>query len=140
MRADDPVDDFAGWVEPHLPAMAHLAARLAPYGDRDDVVQEALVRAWRRRSTFDPQRGTALAWLLAIVADRARRARVRRRFDLIPVPAVYGSGRDVEADLDLERALHALPPREQAAIALFYFVGLDVPTTAQVMACAEGTV
>ena len=44
---------FAEWVRPHLPAMARLAARLAPAADRDDVVQEALVRAWTKRRLYD---------------------------------------------------------------------------------------
>jgi Sigma-70 region 2 len=69
--------EFAAWVRPYLPAMARLAARIAPSADRDDVVQDALVRAWRRRSTFDPERGTPTGWLLAIVADQARRCRKR---------------------------------------------------------------
>ena len=45
---------FAAWVRPHLPAMARLAARLAAAADRDDVVQEALVRAWTKRRLSTP--------------------------------------------------------------------------------------
>ena len=37
---------FAAWVRPHVPAMARLASRLAAGADRDDIVQEALARAW----------------------------------------------------------------------------------------------
>ena len=49
-RGGDPdaAIDFAAWVEPELAKMSRLAARLAPNADRDDVVQEALVRAWRK--------------------------------------------------------------------------------------------
>jgi RNA polymerase sigma-70 factor (ECF subfamily) len=65
-------DEFRAWVQPHLVAMARLAARLTTSHDADDVVQEALVRAWRRRESYDSGRGTPQAWLLAIVADRAR--------------------------------------------------------------------
>jgi RNA polymerase sigma-70 factor, ECF subfamily len=140
MAEVDEVDDaetFAGWVRPHLAAMTRFAARLVPPADRDDVVQEALVRAWRRRSTYDPQRGSELAWLLAIVADRARRhwARARRTLQLVDASV----GLDA-ADLDLERALSELAERQRMAVALYYFVGLDVATCARVMGCAEGTV
>jgi DNA-directed RNA polymerase specialized sigma24 family protein len=42
-----PAADFTGWVRPHLPAMAALAARPAGAADRDDVVQEALAASAR---------------------------------------------------------------------------------------------
>jgi len=42
-------DDFEPWVSPHLAATANLASRLAGPTARDDVVQDALTRAWRKR-------------------------------------------------------------------------------------------
>ena len=130
--------DFAAWVAPHLSAMAALAARLAPGEDRDDIVQDALIRAWRRRGTYDEGRGSARVWLLAIVADRARRARSRHRGAVLvdrTEPAV-----DTDRDVDLEVALRQLSARQQLAVALHYFVGLSVAETAGVLGCAEGTV
>ena len=59
--------DFALWVQPHLTAMTRYAGRQVAPGDRDDVVQEALIRAWQRWSTYDETRGTPVAWLLAIL-------------------------------------------------------------------------
>jgi RNA polymerase sigma-70 factor (ECF subfamily) len=55
--------------------MTRLARRLAPHADPDDVVQDALVRAWQKWEQFDEARGTAATWLLAITADQARNAR-----------------------------------------------------------------
>src|SRR5688572_30404305 len=69
---------FAEWVGPMLRPIACLAARLAPQVERDDLVQEVLVRAWAKRHQYDPSRGTPSAWLLAITADLAGKA--RRRF------------------------------------------------------------
>lgn len=129
---------FTAWVAPHLPAMSRLAGRLVPSADRDDVVQEALVRAWRRRSTYDAAKGGAAGWLLAIVADRARRHRTRTRATY-PLPD-EGSLEPAGADVDLERALGGLARRQRLAVDLYYFVGLDVATCAEVMGCAEGTV
>ncbi|MBO0728687.1 MAG: RNA polymerase sigma factor [Acidimicrobiaceae bacterium] len=130
-------DDFAVWVTPHLQAMANLAARLVGNTDRDDLVQEALSRAWRRWETYKPERGSPQTWLLAIVADRARRVRHR------PKAAVW-SGQErlapIEADLDLERAIQGLPRRQRLAVELHYFAGLTTAEIASVMSCAEGTV
>jgi RNA polymerase sigma-70 factor, ECF subfamily len=137
--APDTAEAFAGWVRPHLAVMARLAARLAPGAERDDVVQEALVRAWQKRSQYDPHRGTPASWLLAITADRARRARRGRRplAELSDVPARVRSTDDV---LDVEYAVARLPRRQRMAVDCFYFAGLSVAETAAVMACSEGTV
>lgn len=133
--------EFTARVEPHLAAMARLAARVAPRGNRDDVVQEALIRAWRRWSTYDDLRGSLLGWLLAIVADQGRRARLRSRAPVrLDSDGAGPCGELVAADLDLERALARLPSRQRLAIDLYYFVGLDVATTAETMGCAPGTV
>ena len=130
------VDAFNEWVRPHLSAMANLAARLGGGADRDDIVQESLTRAWRRFETFQPDRGTPRAWLLAIVADQARRRRLRRtRAAFLPTPR-----EQTVVDLDLELAVRSLPPRQRLAVELHYFVDLDVAETAAVMKCAEGTV
>jgi RNA polymerase sigma factor (sigma-70 family) len=132
-------DDFNAWVRPHLPSMTRFAARLVATADRDDVVQDALVRAWKRRSTFDPRRGTPVGWLLAIVADQARKRRPSRHLSLITEDApTIPSG--IERRVDLERAIADLAPRQQLAVNLHYFVGLDITTCAEAMRCAEGTV
>ena len=132
-------DEFAAEVALHLPKMASLAARLAPHADRDDVVQEALARAWLKRQLFDSQRGSLSSWLMAITADQARRFRRRRlhgfgHFDPLP------TDRLLEERVDVERALGRLAARQRLAVDCYYFAGLSVSETAAVMRCAEGTV
>ena len=136
--AAPPREEFADWVGPHLVAMSRLAARMAP-GEAEDVVQDALTRAWRKRSTYDASRGSAQSWLLAIVADRARRTwRLRRPTPVEAVPDVPTTDR--AADVDLERALARLSRRQRLAVDLHYFVGMSVAESAAVLGCAEGTV
>lgn len=132
-------DAFAEWVRPEIPVMTRVAARLAPTADRDDIVQEALVRAWQKRGLYDSRRGTPAAWLAAITADRARRAwrNARPTEALLEIPARI---RSTEDRLDLEHALSGLPHRQRLAIDCYYFIGLSVAETAVVMRCAEGTV
>jgi RNA polymerase sigma-70 factor (ECF subfamily) len=141
--ASDP-GAFAAWAGPALAPMALLARRLAPHADPDDVVQDALTRAWQKRHQYDESRGSATTWLLAIVADQARASRRTRSRWLrvvddtagIPETAVPDHG----PDLDLERAVAALAERQQLAVHLHYFVGLSVDETATVMGCSAGTV
>lgn len=130
-------EDFATLVRPHLRHMALLAERLSGPTDRDDVVQEALIRAWVKRDQFDPRRGTLVSWLLAITADRARRTSKRKRRSGQQPPR---SESGIEERLDVERALSALPPRQRLSIDCYYFAGLSVAETAVVMGCSEGTV
>lgn len=131
--------NFAAWVEPELAKMSRLAARLAPNADRDDVVQEALVRAWRKWGQYDESRGTAGTWLLAITADQARRAR-RRQQPLALVAEITVPGRSSDDRVDVEAAVARLPKRQKLAVDCFYFVGLSVVETAAVMGCSDGTV
>src|SRR3990170_4882674 len=97
--APDKPADFADWVRPELAKMTRLAARLAPNADRDDVVQEAMMRAWRKR-------------------DQARRARRRQRpFALlgeINVPS-----RSLEDRVDVEAAVGRLAKRQKLAVDCF---------------------
>jgi RNA polymerase sigma-70 factor (ECF subfamily) len=78
--------------------------------------------------------------LLAIVADQARRHRTRgpRPTTLLADDALTAG--PTEPDVDLERAVARLPQRQRQAVDLYYFVGLDVASTAQTMGCAPGTV
>jgi len=140
VAAEDPTpDEFADRVAAAIPALHRYAARLVGPHDADDLVQEALIRAWRRQDTYDDSRGAPLPWLLAIVHDRARRVWRLRRPTLVLEPddaPMHPRSRD----LDLERAIAALSARQRQAVDLYYFVDLDVTTVAAVMGCAPGTV
>lgn len=140
---DDPAG-FSAWVRPHLRQMAYLVARLAPAADRDDVVQDVLARAWVKRRHFDARRGTPAAWLLAITADQAGKARRRSR-RAVPLahsdqPGAVPGADTAAGSVDIERALGRLTRRQRLAVECVYFVGLTVAETAAVMGCAEGTV
>ena len=74
-------DGFAAAIEPHLQLLARVAGRIGPLGRREDVLQEALMRAWAHRRQYDSQKGPLLSWLLTIVANEARRAWGRRKFE-----------------------------------------------------------
>jgi RNA polymerase sigma-70 factor (ECF subfamily) len=146
---DSPVG-FTAWAGPHLDAMSRLAIRLSARGDdMEDVVQDALALAWSRRAQYDPDRGSAKNWLLAITANVARdheRARLRRqrvvddRWDVDDARHMAAPARDAAADLTIAAAIRALPERQCLAVTLFYYLGLNVADTADAMGCSVGTV
>jgi RNA polymerase sigma factor (sigma-70 family) len=146
MVATDDAARFADWVGPSLLRMTRLAKRLAPHADSDDVVQDALVRAWQKWEQFDSARGTPSSWLLAITADQARDARRKRvrRLHVVDetavAPEAAAPASNVAVDLDLDDAIGNLAGRQRLAVELHYFVGLNVDETAAVMGCAAGTV
>ena len=132
-------DTFTQWVQPHLGPMARLATRLADGSEPDDILQESLTRAWLRLGTYRPARGSPRVWLLAIVADQARRSRRRQHRQALSRP-VAARSTSSDDDLDLERAVRGLASRQRLAIELHYFADLSIAESASVMGCAEGTV
>ncbi|MCU1675465.1 MAG: polymerase, sigma-24 subunit, subfamily, partial [Frankiales bacterium] len=103
--------------------------------DAEDVVQDALVRAWRHRRRFDPSLGTPRAWLLTIVANEAR----RRRGPVVE-PLLDAAVHDPAIDVDLERAIRSLSRQQRLVVELYYYLDLPVADVATVMAVSPGTV
>lgn len=138
---DDPVA-FGAWVRPYCGPIAHLISRLAPHAERDDLVQEVLLRAWKKRSLYDPARGTPSTWLLAIAADQAAKSRRRWRFhaSIDDHPQAATADPPSAGHLDIARALPRLSRRQRLAVECHYYVGLTVAETAAVMGCSPGTV
>jgi RNA polymerase sigma-70 factor (ECF subfamily) len=121
--------------------MEQLARRLTRSGDWEEVLQESVLNAWRKRAQFDSARGAPRVWLLAIVADQARKSNRRRR--------LFGSdGRDSAQQetvdwtdrLGITLAVRELPPRQRLAVELYYYLDLPVSEVAEVMRCSQGTV
>jgi RNA polymerase sigma factor (sigma-70 family) len=130
-------DAFAHAVEPLVPTLLRLAARVAPTASAEDVVQDALVRAWRHRKSFDPAKGAFRNWLLRIVANEAARSRHHR----LQIREISPSGApSPDEHIDIENALKRLPPRQRLAVDCYYFVGMTIAETADAMDCSEGTV
>lgn len=133
-------EDFETWVRPHLATMRRLAAVLTSLNDCDDVVQDALVRAWDHWSDFDPDCGSPRAWLVVLVADRSRALRRRRKpFHQLGDPATLELGSDV-GDRDLRAAVARLPRRQREAILLFYYAALTVEEVAATMRISAATI
>jgi RNA polymerase sigma-70 factor (ECF subfamily) len=136
------VTSFDAWVAPHRAVLLALAWREVGPVVAEDVVQACLLRAWQRWSTFDPSRGSARAWLVGILLDRARRHRTRnlRRADPWPDSASDAGTADPLQRLDVEQAVRALAPRQREVVVLHYLADLPVTEVAQLLDISEGAV
>jgi RNA polymerase sigma-70 factor (ECF subfamily) len=123
-------DAFGELVEELWAPLVGLArAVLAGDPEAEDVVQEALVVAWRRLPALrDPARFPA--WVRRIVVRRCLGHLRRRRLQPIPLELSAGEDRRAqrpaatnfasasEAAIDVSRLLAALPPRQRAVLYL----------------------
>jgi RNA polymerase sigma factor (sigma-70 family) len=109
-------DAFAAFYRRHVRAVVRFVAAHARPNDVGDLVAEVFATALVHRRRFDPDRGSAGAWLVGIarhkVADAQRRgsveARLCRRLG-ITVPEPHAG----ELQLDRSSALLAVLPADQ---------------------------
>lgn len=135
--------DFDVFYRREFPRMVALA--LAVSGSAvlaEDVAQEALIEAERRWGEIGGYDKPG-AWLRRVTVQkagkRARRARVEATAlaHLGRTSALAVGPPEYEAVLD---AVHRLPLRQRAAVALFYLEDRSVDDVAAVLGCSVGTV
>ena len=131
----------------HGPALFRYVARLTgDYTLAQDVVQEALLRAWKHPEILEQGDGPARAWLFAvarnIVIDERRSAHSRREITTDELPE--GESLDeTESNLDawlLSDALSSLSEQHRSAIVSAYYLGHSVAEIARQEEVPEGTV
>jgi RNA polymerase sigma-70 factor, ECF subfamily len=124
---------------------AYVAGLLRDRGAAEDVTALAFERAYRRRSSFDPRRGSRRAWLFGI-ARNAALDELRRRGRHAELAAdtedVDATAPDEAADVALRRAtlraaIAELSARERELVALKYFAGLQNAEIARMIGTSE---
>jgi len=105
----------------------------------EDAVQEGLVRALARRSTFRAT-GTLEGWLWKVVVNAARNiaARTPRVVDAEDHDAMISSGEDDMSEL--RQYLLRLPERQRLVLFLRYYADLDYAEIARALGIRRGTV
>jgi len=142
---------FEGLVREHSPFLLRLARNLAPTlgVDPEDVVQDALERAWRSRDSYRGD-SSIRAWLSSILTNRIRdlaRTRLRlidRSWRLYGAEMACQSLAEnteemvvrAEDEEELRRALTALPFWERTAVLLHDCARLPAWEVAGVLGCS----
>lgn len=128
------------------PAMALAWQYTRRVEDAEDVVQEAFHRAVRALGSYDDRRAFG-AWFYSIVRNTARSAlgKDRRRAALAPLTALESeppARRVVDPVLagDIEQAVEALAPMQQACIRLCDVEGFSSIEAGRMLGIGEGTV
>ncbi len=131
-------------VIPHLRAFARGLCGRADMAD--DLVQEALLKAWAARERFEP--GTSMrAWTFVILRNAyltdMRRNRFRGEYDETVAERILTAPADQEEPVhlgDLHRALLTLPDERREALLLVGAGGFSYEEAAQICGCAVGTI
>lgn len=154
-------EEFRVWVEQHSHQLFRLAFRLTGNEtDAEDVVQESLLRAYRRLDRFEgrAELGTWIYRIAANVAYDLLRLRQQRGWPASgpaadadgmgedPVNALPDPGPDplrqlaaAEVRARIARGLDQLTPRERLAFVLRHFEGLPIVEISRVLGSRSGT-
>ena len=153
-RSDDELlrswvaDDFGRFYGRHVGAVTAFVGRRV----RDpelvfDLVAETFARALERRAQFDPKRGVAVAWLLAIahnlMVDAARRrvvaADARARLAMAPIALDDEQIERIaqQARADLGSMLAGLSAQQREAVVRRFVLDQSYPEIAAELRCSE---
>lgn len=137
-------EDGWEWGEAHRVCL-RLAYRYASNpSEAEDIAQDALLRAWRRRATLR-EADRRNQWLGTIVRNEAFRQHARVRPDPTALIETYEGAEDAQVVATVERAdLHAalklLSLRDRELLELRYEEDLTQSAIARKLGIPEGTV
>jgi RNA polymerase sigma-70 factor, ECF subfamily len=111
----------------------------------EDVVQEAMLRAWRSRASLT-ETESAKPWLLTIVRREHARLYERKRLPTVPVDELVGSespelaAAEEQETLDLRRAIFDLEDDYREPLVLQVLMGLSTEEIATQLGLTQAAV
>ncbi|MXG88302.1 SigE family RNA polymerase sigma factor [Nocardioides flavescens] len=134
-------EDFEEFVRGRSDALVATALLLC--GSRqsaEDLVQTALARAWPRWHAVDVSHEAYVRRIMVNTYASWWRRRWNQERPTADLPQEAASAPDLDAHLDLRRAIARLPRRQRAVVVLRYFDDLSEVEIARTMGCSVGTV
>ena len=125
---------------------AYVAGLMRDRSAAEDVTAQAFERAYRKRASFNPTRGTHRSWLFGIARnaalDELRRRSRQAELAADPEDASATGAQEEAAEASLRRAtiraaMAKLTPRDRELVALKYFAGLGNAEIADVIGVSE---
>lgn len=132
-------------VDAFILVFSHFGPRLKRYliglnadeAQADELVQETMLRLWRRAELFDPARASVTTWLFRIARNlfldrvRGQRHALARQdaLDRVEADADVDGAEQLLDVARLERAMQALPPPQARMLRMAYF---EAKTHAQI--------
>jgi len=130
------------------PLWRYVVSLTGDAAQAEDIVQETLLRAWRKPAVLDQRQASARAWLFTVarnlVIDDARSARKRHESSVatetLPEPITADETERVLDAWLIGDALAELSAEHRRVIALAYYGGRSVAEIAAELEIPEGTV
>ncbi|MFC3712825.1 sigma-70 family RNA polymerase sigma factor [Sphingoaurantiacus capsulatus] len=138
---------FKDQIAAVIPQLRAFGRSLSGSADRaDDLVQEAVLRAWAARERF--QEGTSFkAWTFTILRNlflsQMRRTRFTAEWDELAAERVLAAPADQDRHIhvaDVQRALNKLPAAQREALVLVGAGGVTYEEAAEICDCPIGTI
>jgi RNA polymerase sigma-70 factor (ECF subfamily) len=141
-----PPSDFHAELTKLLPNLRAFARSLTRSGDQaDDLVQEAVMKAWRNWEQFAPD-SNLKAWMFTILRNAYLSERRKRKNEVQDVEGEFAAQLGTKAEqpghmdmIDFQAAFAQLLPEHKEALILIGAEGFSYEEAALMCGCAVGT-
>src|SRR6266568_952146 len=137
------------YAEHSVAVRAYVRRMLSDQHQAEDVVQETMLRAWRKSHQLSPERGSIGGWLLRVAHNiavdrlRAKRVRVEEVEECkagVENLSIADHAEKTVNSLLVARAVATLTPNHRAVLQEVYFSDRTCSEAAVVLGIPEGTV
>ena len=132
---------FAELIKNKLPLLRRVAVNIVNSpADADDVVQNALLRAWNKRGSFSGKTDALSAWVVKIVISESynflrKKQKEKSKLKLFSIP----SAEENPALRTLDAAIEQLPELYRDTIHIALLSNLSIEESSQILGCSPNT-